>query len=382
MIGWLRRRSGPVLIAGIACAALAYAIAAFLPDRHTAEAVVVVPSGGTSGLTPGEASNLATTYANLIPEDRAILERTAARLRLDPVAVRQNLLVTHDFDTSILRLSFSDPDPEVAINGSRFLAQSLAGRNPVSPRIAPRSLSIVAVPTGTTTQSLEPFQALVLGLLLGLIGGSLVMIAWERADPRIRDVKTLGTEVGCASSSLQHASDESVVALLNRWTDIGGKTPLRVALLAATPLAEHGSERASDRLLKLVTRSHRQVVSIGEPGTQTDPQVHIDVGGAVGGAAAGERLARNADFIVLVVAEGTPVEELRHALDVLDQFGARPDWALFVDSVDKPTPQPSTTLAPPPEPATAVASERSLGRWTPISTTSAADTRAKRAGGE
>lgn len=347
MISWLRRHSAPVLGCAVACAGLAFAIATLLPDKNIAEAVVVVPSGGNSGLTPGEASNLATTYANLIPEDRAILERTARGLGVDPVSVRSNLVVTHDFDTSILRLSFSNEDADLALRGSRLLAQSIAGPNPVSPRIAPNSLSVVAVPTDTFTQSIGSIPAAILGFVLGLVGGGLVMLAWERADARIRDPATLGAEVGCAATSFRGSADESIVALLERWTDIAPAMPVRIALLPATPAAEHPCARAAERLIQLAPRAQRQLVRVGEDREHRDLDVVLDVGGAVGGPSAGERLARISDLIVLVVAMGTPVEDVQRALDVLHQFDARPDWALLVDRSTDARGKTTQTMGPP-----------------------------------
>jgi capsular polysaccharide biosynthesis protein len=339
----------PVLVCGIACGILAFVIATVLPNKYTAEAVVVVPSGGKDGLTPGEASNLATTYTNLIPEDREVLARAAPKLGLTPAEVRESLLVTHDFDTSLLRLSFSNPDPAVAVRGSRIIAESIAGPKPVSARIAPDTISIVARPQEATTSSMDPLQAIVLGLFLGLVGGSLLMLAWDRSDARVRDTKDLGLEAGCAASSLRQASDGSLVALLQRWIDIGGTTPLRVAMLAATDLAEPGCERAADRLLQ-VARGHRQVVRMGEQPGQSELDIVLDVGGAVGGQKAGERLARNANLVVVVVAEETPVDDLRHALEILERFDARPDWALLVDRPD-PTMQRALASLPAPPPA-------------------------------
>ena len=371
-----------MLACAAACASVALLIALVLPDEHTAEAVVVVPSGGKSGLSPGEASNLATTYANLIPEDRAILQTVAANLDLDPTTVRKNMKVTHDFDTSILRLSFSDPDQAVAIRGSRVIAQSIEGPTPVSPRIAPRSISVVAIPNATTTKSFGPIDAAVLGFLLGLVGGSVFVLAWDRADPRIRDAKTLGAEIGCPATSLRHASEESIVALLDRWVDLGGATPLRVALLAATPSAEDECMYAAQRLVQVGPQAQRRVARIGYPDVQTDPHVLLDVGGAVGGQAAGERLVRTADLIVLVVVDGTEVAGVRHALDVLDQFGSKPDWALFANRTARRARRPSAPAQAPGLPSIAPASLRRPDRWTPVGTATPVDAPARGAGNE
>jgi capsular polysaccharide biosynthesis protein len=382
VISWIRRRGGPVLACASACAMLALLIALVLPDEHTAEAVVVVPSGGRSGLSPGEASNLARTYANLIPEDRAILEIVATNLDLDPTRVREHMTVTHDFDTSILRLSFSDPDPAVAIRGSRAIARSIEGPTPVSQRIAPRSISVVAVPNATTTKSFAPIDAAVLGFLLGLVGGSVFVIAWDRADPRIRDAKTLGAEIGCPATSLRHASGESIVALLDRWVDLGGVTPLRVALLAAAPSAEDACMYAAERLVQVGPEAQRRVARIGYPDVQTDPHVLLDVGGAVGGQAAGERLVRTADLIVLVVVDGTEVAGVRHALDVLDQFGSKADWALFANRTARGASRPSAPAHVPAHPSIAPAPLSRPDRWTPVGTVTPVDAPARGTGTE
>jgi hypothetical protein len=58
------------------------------------------------------------------------------------------------------------------------------------------------------------------------------------------------------------------------------------------------------------------------------------VGGAVGGPAAGERVARSANLVVLVVAQETPVTDVHRSIQLLDHFDARPDWAVLVESRD------------------------------------------------
>ena len=113
----------------------------------------------------------------------------------------------------------------------------------------------------------------------------------------------------------------------------------------------------------------------------------LDVGGAVGGLAAGERLVRTADLIVLVVVADTTVEDLRNALAVLEQFGSRVDWALFVARSAAPErrgltapPRVSTppTIAPAPTPAPELPAR--TNRWTPT-TVSRVERPARRAGG-
>ena len=181
------------------------------PFTHAAQSVLFVPPTPTVGGpgNAGEAANLATTYADLIPEDRVILQHVADRVGRDLDTVRARLAVTHDFDTSILRISFSDPDAEVALAGARVLADSVTGRRPVSTRIAPRSLSIVHVPTAAVSQSMPRKRVAVLGMMFGLTLGLVLVLARERTHRRIDDLETLSAEVGCAASSLAAASEAS-----------------------------------------------------------------------------------------------------------------------------------------------------------------------------
>ena len=60
-----------------------------------------------------------------------------------------------------------------------------------------------------------------LGVILGSVLGVVLLLAWERSDPRIDDLETLGSEVDCPTTSLEHASDETTAALLDRWVFIG-----------------------------------------------------------------------------------------------------------------------------------------------------------------
>ena len=90
----------------------------------------------------GEASNLATSYADLIPADRAIAQSLARKIGRDPDVVESNISVTNDFNTTIVRLLFSDSYPAVALKGARFWRIRFRART-VSAQIAPRSLTIV-----------------------------------------------------------------------------------------------------------------------------------------------------------------------------------------------------------------------------------------------
>jgi len=297
---------------------------------HLAESVVLVPARAprSPAGNAGEASNLATTYADLIPEDRVILAKVAVDLRLDPEEVRAQTTVTHDFDTSIIRLAFADANAEVALAGARILAEAVTGPAPISPRISPRSLAIVHLPTETTSQAMPFAKVAILGIILGLGLGLVLMLTWERADARVDDVRILSEESGCAASSLKHVSNESIGALLDRWASLVDHSPARIALLPASASSEQATAGAVERIIQGGFLTRRSV-SRSTGTAARESQIVLESGGTPGGESAGEALALSADLIVLVAAEGTRVADLHETIAVLEQFGSTPAWALL-----------------------------------------------------
>lgn len=239
--------------------------------------------------------------------------------------------VTHDFDTSILRVSFADPDPAVALAGVKALADSVIGANPVSPRIAPRSLSLVHVPTAAVSQSMSWPKVAVLGIFFGLVLGLVLALALERTHRRIDDLEMLSAEMGCAVSSLAGASEATIVALLDRWHHIAEATPARIALLPVSPASAEAASGIAERLAPERVKNRRAAGSEKSRVTR-DRNVVVEVGGMPGGASAGEQLALSADLVVLVAVEGVLAADVRKTLSVLETFGVSPSWALFAPS--------------------------------------------------
>jgi hypothetical protein len=246
--------------------------------------------------------------------------------------VRANATVTHDFDTAIMRLSLSDPDPKVAILGARTLATSIVGPKPVSPRITPKSLAIVHLPVDVSSQAMSPVQVAILGAILGIALAIVLIVAWERSGGRIDDVQTLSEEAGCASSSLAHASSQSMVALMRRWIDMGGAPPVRVVLFPVAPSSEAAAEAAAERLRRDRYLDELRSANLPDKRPKSGDLITIEVGDTPGGESAAEALALTADVIVLVVVKGTRLSDLRETMNVLEQFGAVPAWALLAQS--------------------------------------------------
>ena len=116
--------------------------------------------------------------------------------------VESNISATNDFNTTIERPLFSDRYPAVALKGARFLAESVSGPAPVSAQIAPRSLTIVRLPSQVTSQAMGTKSVVVLGAILGALLGVVLLLAWERSDPRIDDLETLRAEIHCPTRPL------------------------------------------------------------------------------------------------------------------------------------------------------------------------------------
>jgi capsular polysaccharide biosynthesis protein len=316
------------------------------PLSHVAESVLLIPptGGGGGPGNAGEASNLATSYADLIPADRAIAQSLAREVGRDPDLVEKNTAVTNDFNTTIVRLLFSDSDPAVALKGARYLAESVSGPSPVSAQIAPRSLTIVRLPSQVTSQAMGTRSVALLGAILGVILGVVLLLAWERSDPRIDDLETLAAEIDCPTTSLEHASDESTAALLDRWAALAGSEPAHVALLPVSVNAEPAAAHTCGELNRVGSlNSRRTSASESSPPSLQEAKIVLGLGGIPGSDSAGEGVAIHSDVSVLVVTKGTRIAELRRTLDVLDQYGVAPVWAVMAPTVQARQPSAAPT---------------------------------------
>lgn len=302
------------------------------PLPYVAESVLLIPptGGGGGPGNAGEASNLATSYADLIPADRTIAQRLGEEIGRDPDVVEANLSVTNDFNTTILRLSFSDGDPTVALKGARFLAEALSGPTPVSAQIAPRSLAIVRLPIKVTSDAMGIASVVLLGAILGALLGLVLVLAWERSDPRIDDIDTLEDEVDCPTTSFEHLSDESTAALLERWMSLSAPGTVHVALLPVSASAEPAAARVCQDLARAGLVANRQRGSVrSAPSGREESQIVFTLGGIPGSDKAGEGLAVRSNMSVLVVTNGTRIADLRRTLSILEQYGVEPVWAVM-----------------------------------------------------
>ena len=295
-------------------------------------------------MTPDQANVLATTYAVLIPKDTAIVRSVAAALGTGVSDVEHRLSVLNTSGTALLTIDYQGTSAANSIAGATAALTAIAGAHPVSPNIIPGSVGGVQAPTvATSSKSVKVLVAT--GVILGIALGLLLMIAWERFDPRIDRPEDLSQEVGSPTSPVSAISESGANALIARWQALAERGPSRIALVPVTPdvkadlpkvrlmfsqvQAMNGNGNGAEEPWWTRTRAHiadsedlTQPVRIGTPAVISCEVPSADLTAL--------RSIMDCDLVVLVARKGTPRAALRELLDSLTEFGVSPKWAIFL----------------------------------------------------
>jgi capsular polysaccharide biosynthesis protein len=331
----LRRRGWIVVLAALVVTFVSYLAGSLRQGTYSAEAVAVVAANRT--LTPDQANRLAVTDAGLIPTDTAIADAVARLLGTTRSDVFGRISVFNDPGTALLRVRYKGTSAENALAGASAVALSISGSRPASPNIAPGTISIVRVPSDASS-SKAVGTLVVIGAALGLALGALLLVAWERTDPRLDDLEDLGTEVNCPTSSIDNLTDAAATALLERWRELGGASGTSVALLPTSTRLEVLVPNLARSLAAADTTRQTAVASNGPAlladGVPTTPQrakvgPTLFSGGVPGGSSAGQGVALACDLTVLVAEEGSRRRDVRQSLNVLREYGIVPAWAIL-----------------------------------------------------
>jgi hypothetical protein len=336
----LLRRGWLVPLAVLAVSGVAAGIASARVPVYRSEAVVHVPSGaGPEGPgAAGEAKSLAVTYAALISGDDSVARLAARATGIGYADVFEHISVSNDRETAILRLGFEAKSAETAIVGARALQQAVSGRRPVARGIAPGSVQSLGAPIRAVDASTVKARAAIpVGAILGLALGIILMIAWERADPRVDDAATLRSEADCPAVELDGLSSGSLALILERWFDLAGNDPSTVALV---PVHEKLQPRMTDLVERLAEAARHGQIDVAVSSAQfanrledapalslvpTSPPTLHGV----------DRVLADADCVVLVVRAGERIAVVRRACDSLRPMGLRADWALLTTSTSR-----------------------------------------------
>jgi capsular polysaccharide biosynthesis protein len=339
MLNTLRRRGWVVVVVTVLCASVAGLVAYVRPNTYSAKAVTVV---ARPGLPPDQANLLAVTYTDLIPKDVSLGAAVARSLHVRAIDVLRRVSVTNDPSTALLHLSYKGTSAANALAGATTVAKSISGPHPQSPNIRSGSLHVVQLPS--TARSSKGMATLIfVGALLGLALGAVLVISWERADPRVNGLEDLADEVESPTSSFDASPESSSVALLERWRKLGSRAPTRVALLAAS---ESLQPRVYDIAVDLALADETGKTEVDVDGAAwsdrawwplplpapsgSRPNQVLVAGGVPGGRSAGEGTALASDVTVLLVRQGSRRAEVGKAIEALRKFGVQPAWILFV----------------------------------------------------
>jgi capsular polysaccharide biosynthesis protein len=303
---------------------------------YTAETLLAVPTGaGTTG--PGnadQANKLAVTYAAAIPDDDGVLGHAARRLGSSPAEVQSHLTATNENQTSIVRVTYKEKDRARAKAGIAAVTEALSSDEPVARSIPPRGLDVVRAPSVAGSSGPSPPMLVAAGAVLGLALGIVLLIALERAQPRVRDPRDLAAATGAPVSRLRDFGPGSAASLLERWRELGNGGGGTVALV---PADRRSADATRELARALASNGRAEGVDVdvsglyganGNGGVGPDVRIVTASPGPEGAA-----VVRHAGpgVAVVVAQSGTRAESVRDVALRLGDFGITPGWALLVD---------------------------------------------------
>ncbi|HXR54208.1 MAG TPA: hypothetical protein VN793_04080 [Acidimicrobiales bacterium] len=307
----LIRRSWLLVLALIAGSAGGWFAGVHAGISYGAQATLVVQSGaGKTG--PGSANDalaLATTYSALIPKDQSILSAAGGTLHMSSSAVARSLSVTVESGTSLLLLDFSAPTAAQAVAGADAVARAVASNTPLTAAIAAGSVAIVNVPNVAHRQGTLHKYGIVFGGFLGLVVGVILVLAAERADPRIDDAVSMANAAGCRAALVPN--DLSFAELARVLSDAGtgkGLTVVPIAIADTAPTME-------------LARGLRPCWPANGPAVAISPSFSSGV----------VELSRGTGPTVLVSHPGTRQREVVAAAERLRMIGRAPVWAVLAN---------------------------------------------------
>lgn len=337
MLTWLRRRGWLIPLCGLLVLLVASALASLRPPQHVAEAVLVVPSGaGTQG--PGsafEATTLAVSYAEIIPRDTDVLRQAVRSARLDEQQLRDGLTVSVIPETGLLRIRFTADSAATAIEGASRVAEAVLS-GPGTEDTFPRgSVTLSSLPTPDTVEQTGVGEIRPIGLLLGLVLGGVLAVAWERSDRRVDTVEQLADVVGAPATATDAVTESAAAVMARRWTALHER-PV-VALIPAISGNAAAVQDVADELAVALRALGSDATVTAPPPPDAGSGIVLLSAGALG-AEQGESALLCADVVSLVVRPGTPRLRVARAVEELHRLGTTVDWAFLAADARGATP--------------------------------------------
>ncbi len=212
----------------------------------------------------------------------------------------------------------------------------------------------------TTRHSTSGTIVLVLGGIFGILLGLILALAWERADPRFDRSAQVTEVLGVPTRLASELSDASAVAIMRQWQSEVGTESIRVAFLAGIssiqgpigsvarrfassanswgtqatvrqPLPTEVGRRRSDAERQGNQRRSPRAKPSTAPNRTAAPTIQFIVAGTPG-TEGGEVVAQQADLTVLAITPESKVREVQRSVEILEELGVTPSWALLIDS--------------------------------------------------
>jgi capsular polysaccharide biosynthesis protein len=313
----IKRRIPVVAAAVILATVSAGAIHNAQGASYQANAVLLVTSAaGSKG--PGDANQAATlaaTYAQVIPNNTIIQNEIAHRLGTDVGHVRADLAAASTDGTSLVSVTFRDPDPKFAYAGAVAATRVLTAGVTIAAAIPTGSLVVSTWPGYAVTNTPDLATTLTIGAILGLIFGLILAVGWERADRRTDRQSDL-MELTQGPVSALSIAPASINGILSRWARNFQTPTVRVMFVAGTS--------ASRRYLVTVAQAFSTAPWVGQP--------KFEFEALTDGSPDTQALeASHADLVVLLVVCGSRFRHVRDTLLTLQAADAPPRWSLLVD---------------------------------------------------
>jgi hypothetical protein len=231
--------------------------------------------------TPYQAGRLALTYAQLLPQEPAVLDAVGRPTRLSEHYVHTHLSMTAQPATNIVFTRFSAGDVHVAFAGLRALTRAFGSATDS----AGSKLHATIVPLSEPTEAggFSHSKAILAGGCAGLLLALCLLLVFERRRPRVDDLRDLARLVPLPVSRVNERTLPGVIESLTR-----ARTPDGIEFITVEPAGARGSQRR--RLLAAIparpdaqpTRKPTDALAVGAtPPTSRDADANPTPPGGV-----------------------------------------------------------------------------------------------------
>ncbi len=229
----VKRRWWVIPLAVLATALAGYGAANIKKETYTASSWVIANADtGTRG--PGrafDASRLALSYASSLSEDDQLIAYISRAIDRPVKEVDDRFSTLNQTDTAVLRFRYQDEDRDVATRAARAAAEGAVGEQPIASSVTPGTLALVKLAREPEKSTDIIALGLGVGALLGLGLGVILMLAWERADPRVDDAADAQALTGIPATRVDDLTPSRAAALLERWLTLADRPDARVAVV-------------------------------------------------------------------------------------------------------------------------------------------------------